>query len=172
MAKNIALIGFMGTGKSSVGKELAKKLGREHVDIDALIEKVQKKKVAEIFEGPGEAAFRRLEKETILSVSRREGLVITTGGGAVLDPQNLAALREKGVVICLAASPETIFKRVKHSPHRPLLLGEDRLGQIRRLLETRRPFYSQSDGLFETDGLTPSQVAVSILEFLKEKHWE
>lgn len=167
--KNIVLVGFMGTGKSSVGKILAKKLGRRFVDVDAWIEDSERTKIRDIFESRGEAAFRVLEKAAIAHFSAEEGLVLTTGGGAVLDPDNLAALRTNGVIVALMATPETVYQRVRHSRHRPLLNGEDMFSEIRRLMEIRRPHYEGADLRFDTDGCTAAQVAVMIAGALENK---
>ncbi len=169
-SKNISLIGFMGTGKSSIGKALGRKSGRAVVDIDLWIEAAQKRKIREIFEKDGEARFRELENQAIDQVAKsQKGVVITTGGGAVLDPANLRALKESGWVVSLSASPETIFERVKDSRHRPLLKGGDLRSEIHRLLEIRKPFYATADFEFKTDGLTPDQVAQVILEALEHE---
>jgi shikimate kinase len=165
-SRNVVLIGFMGTGKTSVGKILARRLGRPVVDIDSRIEQTQKRKISDIFEKDGEAFFRKIEKETIVSVAKEEGLVITTGGGAALDPDNLLALREHGILVSLLASPETIFSRVKHSRHRPLLRTHAVFLEIQKLLEKRAPLYEKADMCFHTDGKTPLQVAELILEKL------
>lgn len=167
--KNIVLVGFMGTGKTSVGKALAKKLGRSVIDIDRLIEEKEKRKISEIFEKDGEPRFREIEKEVILARASSQGAVITTGGGAVLDPQNIEALRRNGVIVALLASPETIFERVRHAKHRPLLNGKDMLAEIKRLLAIRDPYYRQSDLQLETDGLTADEAADTILNALKDK---
>lgn len=167
--KNIVLVGFMGTGKTSVGKALAKKLGRPVIDIDRVIEEKEKRKISDIFEKEGEPRFREIEKETIRAQAAREGAVITTGGGAVLDPQNVEALRKNGTLVALLASPETIFERVSNAKHRPLLIGKDMLAEIKRLLAVREPYYRQSDHQFQTDGRTAGQVADMILNALKEK---
>ena len=159
--KNIVLVGFMGTGKSTVGKLLAKRMKRVWVDVDQRIEESQKRKIAEIFEKDGEAHFRSLEKEEIQKIASGRNLVITTGGGAVLSPDNRAALKKNGFVIALSATPETIFQRVRKSRHRPLLKG-DLLTEIRRLLAEREPFYREAECAFSTDGKTAAQVAESI----------
>ena len=159
--KNIVLVGFMGTGKSTVGKILAKRMKRVWVDVDQRIEEGQKRKIAEIFEKDGEAYFRRLEKEEVRRVASGKNLVITTGGGAVLDADNRAALKKNGFMITLSAAPETIFQRVRKSRHRPLLKG-DLLTEIRRLLAEREPLYRQSDRSFATDGKSAAQVAEDI----------
>ena len=171
--KNIVLIGFMGTGKSSVGKILAKKLNRTWVDVDHCIEEKEKRKIAEIFEREGEGYFRRLEKDMVKEVAEGTDLIITTGGGVVIDAENVEALRKKGFLIALTATPETIFQRVNGSRHRPLLKNADKMGEIRRLLEQRRPFYAKADRLFSTDGKTAAQVADAIVDALeKEEEFE
>ncbi len=167
--KNITLIGFMGTGKTSVGKILAKRLNRPVVDVDRYIEVSEKKKISEIFEKEGEARFRVLEKEAIRQICERQGIVITTGGGAVLDPENIKTLKASGSVIALSASPETIYGRIKDSRRRPLLDGKDKLKEIERLLSERKPFYQQADFYFDTDGQSASQMANLILKTLAGK---
>ncbi|MBI4432818.1 MAG: shikimate kinase [Candidatus Omnitrophica bacterium] len=164
--KNIVLIGFMGTGKTSVGKILARELKRPLIDIDHRIEETEKRKIAAIFEKEGEAYFRAIEKKAVTEAAAREGIVITTGGGVVLDPDNMAALKKNGTVIALMATPETIVQRVKDSAHRPLLKGEDLPGRVNDLLEKRKAQYAQADLKMDTDGQTPHQVAVRILKEL------
>lgn len=172
-SKNIVLIGFMGTGKSTVGKILARRSGRTWVDIDLRVEEAKKMKVADIFEKEGEASFRSLEKDMIRQVARTANQVITTGGGAVLDADNLRALQNNGFLIALAATPETIYQRVKDSRHRPLLKGGDLMSELRRLMALRQPFYAKADRTFHTDGKTPSQVAAAIADVLeKEEEFE
>ena len=167
--KNVVLTGFMGTGKTSIGKILAKKLNCPVIDLDRQIEEKEKRKINEIFEKDGEAYFRRLEKEAVREAAQNEGVVITTGGGAVLDPENVRALREKGLIVALFAKPETIYKRVSHSMARPLLNKADKFSEIKKLLEIRRPFYEKCDLKIETDGHTATEVVDMILEGLKDK---
>lgn len=168
-SRNVVLVGFMGTGKSSVGKILADRLKRPLTDIDRMIEEKEKRKIREIFEKDGEAYFRLVEKELLRAAAQKLGQVITTGGGAVIDPENRRALKETGVLVALSATPETIYERVKNSRQRPLLQGGDLLSEIRRLLEGRRPFYAEADLFFDTDGKNAAQVAGLVLEALKEK---
>ncbi len=160
----------MGTGKSSVGKIMAKRMKREYVDLDRYIEDRQKRKIREIFEKEGEPYFRGLEKDAIMHWSAKEGLVITTGCGAIVDEENRDALKKNGLLITLVARPETVYQRVKNSKHRPLLAGnEDLLGQIRLLMEQRKRYYQMSDYYFDTDGRSAAQVAAMILRVISKK---
>jgi len=165
--KNIVLVGFMGTGKSSVGKILSKKLQRPLIDVDEHIEEMEKRKICDIFEKEGEAHFRSLEKDAIRWAAEKEAAVIITGGGAVLDPENVEALKTKGILVALLATHETIFKRVRNSKHRPLLGGKDMFSEIKRLMEVRAPYYDKADYKFQTDGLSSAQVAEKIMGALR-----
>ena len=159
----IILIGFMGTGKSAVGKILAQKAGYAFVDLDKLIEKGADLKISAIFEQYGEAYFRNLEKKAILSLKTMSKVVVATGGGAVLDPQNMAAMREAGLVIALDADVETLWKRLKSCKNRPLLKTSDPKNRIEELYNARRPFYSQAHHIVDTSGKTVKDVAQEIL---------
>lgn len=167
--KNIVLVGFMGTGKSSVGKILAKRLGRVWVDVDLKIEEKEKRKIADIFEKEGESYFRKVEKEVVQTVAAEKNLVITTGGGVVLDSANMEALKAKGLLVALLATPETIYQRVKDSKHRPLLKAVDKMGEIRRLLGQREAFYAKADASFHTDGKSATQVADAVMRALENE---
>ena len=162
--QNIALIGFMAVGKSAVGRNLAKRLGRRFVDLDRRIEKSAGMKVREIFEQKGEAYFRQLEKQTLAEVLKQEGQVIATGGGVVLDGENLAMLREKTLLIGLSASTEAILRRAGNSAKRPLLKGADRRERIEELLNSRQARYAQAHVTIDTGRLTLSQVVDKIVE--------
>ena len=166
MLKNVVLTGFMGTGKTVVGRSLAEELGYEFVDTDRLIEQKTGQSISEIFRDDGEAHFRKVEKEVIRQLSCREGLVVATGGGAVMDTENMVFLRQKGWLICLTASPETILSRLKEEPDRPLLNSSDRLSEIQRLLNFRRPCYDQVDYAIETDRMSVRQVTRRLQKWL------
>ena len=166
--RNIVLVGFMGTGKSSVGKILAQRLGRTLVDMDAVIEERQKRPISQIFAQEGEPYFRRLERELVQELAARQSLVIAPGGGIVLNPQNIADFSKTGLVVCLIASPEAILKRVGHDTHRPLLQGGDKLQKINELLNRRKLMYDAVPHQIQTEGLTPDEVAEKILELLNK----
>ncbi|MGB9715595.1 MAG: shikimate kinase [Thermodesulfovibrionales bacterium] len=166
--KNIVLTGFMGTGKTVVGKRLSKILKMELVDVDSEIEKSEKMTINEIFRRFGETKFRDIETEMIKKLSKRNNVIISTGGGAVLKEENMIALKEKGIIVCLLATPETIFKRTSHTSNRPLLQVEDPLRRIKELLDYRKPFYEKADIMIDTEGKSPSQIADEIIEKIKE----
>jgi|WetSurMetagenome_2_1015567.scaffolds.fasta_scaffold00030_37 shikimate kinase len=167
LMKNIALTGFMGTGKTEVGKALARKLGYSFVDVDAAIEEKSGLKINDIFSKQGEAAFRDMEAEAIRAASGGDCLIISTGGGAVLRRENMDHLRRKGVVVCLSASPDTILFRTQDSRDRPLLCVEDPLARIRELLAARQPYYEEADIMVDTEGKSPLQIADEIIEEMR-----
>lgn len=162
--KNIVLTGFMGTGKSEVSQELSKVLGWKVIDIDTEIEKSQRMKITEIFKQFGEPGFRDIEAEMIKNLSKNKDAIISTGGGAVLRQENMDALRENGVIICLTATPETILKRTSNNNDRPLLQVEDPLKKIQELLKFRMPYYEKADIMIDTENKTPLEIAEEIIE--------
>lgn len=167
--KNIVLTGFMGTGKTEVGKILSQRLGFIFVDVDTEIEKEQGMKITEIFKKYGEQRFRELEADVIKRISDRQCIVISTGGGAVLRQENIDNLRKKGVIVCLSASPETILMRTSNSDDRPLLQVEDPMKRIKELLEFRKPYYEKADIMIDTEGKTPIEVADEIIQKIKDR---
>ncbi|MBL9137491.1 MAG: shikimate kinase [Verrucomicrobiales bacterium] len=144
---HLALVGFMGSGKSTVGRLVARHLGLGFVDTDEAIEARTSRRISEIFAADGEAAFRALERQTLEELVGREGLVIATGGGLICQPGNLEILQRRALVVCLWASADTIWERVRHQSHRPLLQVADPKSEIARLLTQREPFYRQADVL-------------------------
>jgi shikimate kinase len=165
--KNIALIGFMGAGKTAVGKQLAKKLNLALIDADAEIEKEQGMSITDIFKNFGEPHFRDVETAVIKRLSAMKNIVISTGGGAVLRQENMDNLRANGVIVCLWAEPETVFQRIRHDTSRPLLQVEDPLKKIQELLEFRKPFYEKADIMIDTEDKSPKEVADEIIEKVK-----
>jgi shikimate kinase len=166
--KNIILTGFMGTGKTAVGRRLAMLLNRELIDVDTEIEKSQQMTINEIFRQFGEPRFREIETEMIQKLSERKDVIISTGGGAVLKQKNMDALRKQGIIICLMASPQTILKRTSHNSNRPLLKVEDPFEKIKELLNFRKPFYEKADIMIDTEGKTPLQIAEKIIDKIKD----
>ena len=167
--KNIVLTGFMGSGKSSVGKELCRILGYQMLDTDAEIEKQQGKSIAEIFESKGEQAFRNLETEYVreLSESGMDRTVLSVGGGLPIREENREYLKEFGAVIFLKATPETVYERVKDDESRPLLKADDVLGRIKELQDSRRDIYTEAADIeIDTDDKSLVDVAGEIIEML------
>lgn len=167
MKKNIVLIGFMGTGKSEVGKELAKMLGYKFIDTDELIEKREGIPVSEIFDKYGEPYFRKIESEIIKDVSVMENVVISTGGGAVIRSENRMNLKKNSITICLTASPEVIYERTKDYDNRPLLKTDDTYMRIKELLKEREPYYSEADIKIDTTQLEAQKVVETIMKEMR-----
>lgn len=168
---NIILTGFMGTGKTLVGKKLAKGLKMSYLDTDELIENRERAKIPQIFQEKGEDYFRKVETKIIKEVSSVDRCVISTGGGAILKKENLVALKRKGVIICLSANPKVILKRTRKSQNRPLLKSRDPKSAVEDLLSQRRSFYEKADFEVDTSELTTSEVVERIVDFLKKKNW-
>lgn len=166
MKKNnraIALIGFMGTGKTTIGSLLAKKTGFLFVDTDATIEKKEGRKISEIFAKDGETYFRKLETETLQAVLTKDKQIISTGGGIILKAENRQLLQNHSYLICLRASPEVIYQRTKEDKNRPLLMGVDPKKQIEALLSKRQAAYRIADLTIDTDHLEPEMICQKIL---------
>jgi len=166
--KNIVLSGFMGTGKTVIGRKLAGRLGVRLVELDAEIEKAEGMTIKEIFSRFDEPYFRDRETAMVKKFAIQDNVVISTGGGVVLREENMKALREKGVIVCLKATPETILKRTSTSGKRPLLNVDDPLKKIRDILDYRQPFYEKADIIIETDSLSPTEIADEIIRKMKE----
>jgi shikimate kinase len=162
--RNIALTGFMAVGKSAVGRTLARKLGRRFVDLDKIIEKREGMKVKDIFSRKGESYFRRAEKQALAEVLFQGEQVIATGGGVVIDEENIRLLREKSFLVCLTAASEVLLRRAEKSRQRPLLEGGDRSQRIGELLAQREKNYAQAHIAVDTSDLTVEQVVEKIIE--------
>ena len=161
--ENIALVGFMGTGKSTVGQITASMLGFRFVDTDEMIEGMAEKRIADIFAKEGEARFREYEQVVGAQLEGLKRTVISTGGGFITRPENLASLKHHALVVCLWCSAEAIWKRVGHQTHRPLLRVENPLERIRALLEERAPAYRQADVLLSSEFRKPKEVATHLV---------
>lgn len=161
---NIFLIGLMGAGKSTVGRILARRLGKRFVDTDHEIEKRNGVTIPVIFEIEGEEGFRRREQELLADLAQEKDLVLSTGGGIVLKPENREVLRNHGFVVYLNARPELLAERTKHDRTRPLLNVEDPLTRLRELHAVRDPLYREvAHAVVETGRGAPQQVVQAIL---------
>lgn len=162
----VVLTGFMATGKSSVGERLAKRLARPFVDTDRLVERAEGRSIEAIFATDGEPYFRAAERRAIGEALALGDAVIATGGGAIVDPENFAALSAAAPIVCLTARPEILAARAGATGSRPLLAGEDPRRRIDRLLAERAPAYAKADLTIDTSERTVDEVVDRIVEFL------
>ncbi|HEV2210130.1 MAG TPA: shikimate kinase [Verrucomicrobiae bacterium] len=160
---NLALIGFMGTGKSCVGRLAASLLHFAFLDTDQVIEAQAGKSISEIFNHQGEPAFREWERRIVEELATCNKTVISTGGGLPAATSNLASLKTHALVVCLWAGPETIYQRVREHTHRPLLKDAAPLEKIRLLLAVREPYYRQADVLVNTERRSVREVALQVV---------
>jgi shikimate kinase len=177
--ERIFLTGFMGSGKSTIGPILANTIGYEFVDIDKAIEQREGKTINEIFMERGESVFRSLERDLIITVSARDHVVVSLGGGTITDPENFRLISTSGIVVYLKATPEQIFKRLHNKRDRPvltdvrgkLLSGEELRQRIQELYLKREPFYSRADVTVETSekrvGITVDQIVKKLSPHLR-----
>ncbi len=176
MSGNIILTGFSGTGKSSVGRAVAELQGWAFWDTDEEIVSVSGKSVADIFEEDGEDAFRYLEKEAVLLACEETNAVVAVGGGAIIDPDNYAAMAASGVIVCLEAAPETIVARLSATPEgddapeeRPLLAVPDPIERVRELKAERQEVYDMAAISVNTDALSVDEAAQEVLRLWRER---
>jgi len=160
---NLILVGLMGSGKTTVGRLVADRLGWRLIDTDRLIVERTGTPIPALFQEKGETFFRRLEKEALLELKDKERIVVATGGGIILDAENRSLLKETGLVIYLKTAPAVLATRVGRGEGRPLLMGRDPVLALTALLEAREAFYRQADLVVVTDGRTPRQVAEEII---------
>ncbi len=170
MKSNIALIGFMGVGKTAVGKVLAEKLQKKFVELDSLIEQKAGKSIPDIFQQDGEIVFRELEIEVTKEVSKNKNLVVACGGGLVLNKINIDRLRQQSRIVYLTASPGVILKRVSgEEGQRPLIEVDNPILTIREMLRFREPFYEgAADITIDTSKLDINSAAEQIISKLKD----
>ena len=164
---NLALIGFMGTGKTSVGRLVADQLHFDYLDTDEMIQLRAGRTIADIFAKDGEAAFRQQEQEIVNELAARKRTVIATGGGLPTIEANITSLKTHALTVCLWASPEKIWERVRNQTHRPLLCGPEPRLKISELLAGREPFYRQADVLINTDLRSVREVAQQVVHQFK-----
>jgi len=165
MQRNIILTGFMGTGKSTIGRNLSQTFGYPLIDTDQMIVEQQGRSIPQIFKDDGEPAFRTLETALLRALFKHSGHIISTGGGIIGSAENRRLLHELGYVVWLRASPAEILNRTSRNSNRPLLNNKDPEGTIRRLLKIRNPLYQETAHLcIETDQLSFDEVTTGIIE--------
>ena len=165
---NLVLLGFMGTGKSAVGRRVAALAGASFFEMDAELEQRAGKPISRIFSDDGEPAFRDLESQLAQEWGRKEGAVISCGGGVALREENLRALGANGLLVCLTARPEVILERTARSKKRPLLAGEDPDKKIRDLLAARAPAYAKIPVQIDTSDASLDELAARLLDLWKK----
>ena len=169
---NIILIGFRGTGKTTIGKMLAQRLGKEFVDADEYLEQKEGKTIKDIFSEGGEKLFREIETQIIAELCRLDNRVVATGGGAILREENVRALRKSGIIILLEADADTIYERIHKNTlagqRRPNLTNQGGYQEIEYLLEHRRPLYDRTaDFVINTTSMSAVDAANKIITFIK-----
>ncbi|EGG38287.1 shikimate kinase [Paenibacillus sp. HGF5] len=162
LGRNIILIGMMGTGKSTVGRLVADSLGYNLIDLDSEIERMEGRTISEMFEKDGEPYFREAESAALRSVLLRDGIVLASGGGAVLRSDNCDVMKRGGWVVALTADAASIVERVRGDANRPLLAG-DVEERVRRILDERKDKYRFADVMVDTVGRSADEVAADIL---------
>ena len=173
MTRNIIMTGFMGTGKTTIGSLVATELQREFVDMDTLIEQRESQIISQIFAQQGEAYFRQLEADLCRELAEQEGLVIATGGGALVPEANLRVMEQSGLVICLDCEPAILWQRIGQSEDRPMLVAQDvsRFNRLEELLIQRTPAYERIKHHLDVTHLTPEEAARRISELVNgESH--
>lgn len=165
--RNIYLAGFMGTGKSTVGRELARLMGRKFIDTDHVLEKRMGMSVSEAFASRGEPYFRAEEKKLALELAQTNNRVVATGGGTLLDPETRLAFSRSGLMICLFTTSSELVGRLERTDKRPLLRGDGLTKRVEELLEQRREIYDQISIRVDTTHLTPPEAARKIFDLLK-----
>lgn len=171
MRKNhIFLIGFMGSGKSTVAKYLSSAYQMKQIEMDEQIEKNEGRSISTIFEKEGEEYFRTLETELLKSLDPRETFVVSCGGGAAVKEENVREMKEKGRIILLSAQPETVYVRVKNSHNRPLLEGNMNVSYIKELMDKRQKLYERAaDFQVKTDGRTAEEIGEEIIKQIRKE---
>ncbi|MCP4653251.1 MAG: shikimate kinase [Candidatus Omnitrophica bacterium] len=164
--KNIYLVGFMGTGKTYVGKIIANRLGRSFVEMDETIEKQQNRKIVDIFAKDGQAHFRALENKLLNELAEKNNLIVSCGGGVICNDENIKLLKKSGVVFNLHSSAQKVYDRTKMHKTRPILNVDDPLSRIKELMAERAKYYNQADYTVLSEDQTPQEVAENIINLL------
>lgn len=166
---NIYLVGFMATGKTAVGEELARRKKWRFVDLDQLIELSQKRTIADIFTKEGEPYFRKIEKQVLKEVAKEKKFVVACGGGIVIDKDNIKLMKETGMIICLSATLDVILKRTAGFKHRPLLNVARPKKQMELLLKLRAPYYAKTNKTIDTSKISIKEVVEKILKLTSKR---
>jgi len=167
--KNVFLIGYMGTGKSTVAACMAKQYGMAVLEMDQIIEEREAMSISDIFAKHGEEYFREVETKLLIEIQSQENKVVSCGGGVALRDQNVEEMRKGGMIVLLSATPETILERVRDDNSRPLLKGNKTVDFISEMMEKRRPKYeSAADIVIQTDGKSAVEICGEIIEKIKE----
>lgn len=165
MDYNILLIGFMGTGKTTVSRWLSKDMSLKEVDMDKYIVEREHRPITDIFEQQGEEYFRKIETECLIEIQREKGKIVSCGGGAVLKDENVQHMKDGGVIVLLTATPETVYERVKDGNDRPILNGNMNVEYIEQLMNKRKARYLEvADLIIDTDGKSPQSISREIIE--------
>lgn len=168
--KHVVLVGFMGTGKSTIGRGVAKKLGCEFWDVDHEIESRAHQTISQIFQDQGEAVFRKWESDVLVDLlNQPKASVIAAGGGALLNPLNRERIEHLGIMVCLSASLETLQERLKRSTHRPLLQAADRDDRLKKLYHERAALYASCPDQVITDGKSIQQSVDEVAQLCRDK---
>jgi len=167
MRNNIVLTGFMGTGKTTVGKKVAEKLNMKFIDTDSVIEREEGMSISDIFSQKGEKEFRKIESRIVKKVSQNTNCVIATGGGVVLNKTNMDCLRKNGIIIYFESDVESIFRNVNGSRNRPLLQSDDLRIHIYNMLEKRKNYYMNHDYKINVGNLTVEEVVNKVIDIYK-----
>ena len=174
--KNIFLIGFMGTGKSTIARNMTRKYHMEILEMDETIVEREGMSIPDIFSKKGEMYFRDLETELLKELQEKDNMVVSCGGGVVLREQNVESMKKSGYIVLLTASPETILKRVKRDENRPLLKGKKNVKDIQELMEARREKYESAADIQicvdQTDSRKVCSKIINRIERLEEKEWK
>ena len=165
MKKNIILVGLMGAGKSTIGKNLARNLGKKFYDSDRVIEERTGVDIATIFEIEGEQGFRDREEQVITELCRQDDIVLATGGGSVLREENRKSMKKRGHVVYLRTSAELLYSRIRHDKKRPLMQTDSPLGTLKKLLDDREPHYLN---VSDTVVMTGKQKVATLVKRVKE----